>query len=73
MATTAETTKAAPAKMTVAKFLDGQPRTTVYCGCIGYASGHPRGTRGRKGAHGGWTYYRCDSCGRTWKKRAATA
>lgn len=40
----------------------------VYCGCIGWAGGHKRPTRGVKAdsPKGTRTYFRCDECGKLW-------
>jgi hypothetical protein len=55
--------------VTVREWLDEHgTATNVYCGCIGWVSGHPRVTRGMSAPSpkGTRTYYRCDECRRCW-------
>ena len=59
--------------MKIREHLDKSPRARVYCGCIGWVSGFPRATEGRKVIIGPWLYYRCDECGKTYKKLTTPA
>lgn len=49
-------------------------RSNVYCGCIGWVSGHPRATRGviAQSPGGTRTYAKCNECGRIWHRRNQT-
>ena len=58
--------------MTIGELLAGSgKRCTVYCGCIGWISGHKRGTPGLKAGApvGTRIYYKCLTCGKIWHYR----
>ena len=59
--------------MTIRELLDQHGKASrVYCGCIGWVSGHPRSTRGVKALSpkGTRMYFRCNQCGTVWHQKA---